>query len=129
MLIDHIEIPVSDPEMACRFYEAALKPLGINRIISVDAASSASGTARYGLGKDGYPRLWLHGGEPVAGGLHIAFATPNRSKVDAFHAAAIAAGGHDNGAPGIRARYHSNYYAAFVLDLDGNNIEAVCQSE
>jgi len=129
MLIDHIEIPVSDLDVACRFYEAALAPLGVTRIISVDASRSASRTARHGLGKDGYPRLWLHGGEPVAGGLHIAFATPNRSQVDAFHAAAIAAGGNDNGAPGVRARYHSNYYAAFVLDPDGNNIEVVCQSE
>lgn len=129
MLIDHIEIPVSDPDMACRFYEAALAPLGVTRIISVDAAHSASRTVRHGLGKNGYPRLWLHGGEPTPGGLHLAFANSERSKVDAFYTAALAAGGRDNGAPGIRMRYHPSYYAAFVLDPDGNNIEVVCQAK
>lgn len=126
MLIDHIGIPATDPDLARRFYETALAPLGVSCVLSVAASHSAG--PRHGLGQDGYPRLWLHGGEAVPGGLHIAFAAPDRKTVDAFHAAALAAGGRDNGPPGIRSRYHPTYYAAYVLDPDGNNIELVCQA-
>lgn len=127
-MIDHIEIPVTDPDAARDFYEAALAPLGVACIVTVPADRSASGTPRHGLGHSGYPRLWLHGEAPAPGGLHIAFAAPDRATVDAFHAAPLAAGGRDNGAPGIRARYHPHYYAAYVLDGDGNNIELACQA-
>lgn len=127
-MIDHIEIPVTDPDAARDFYATALAPIGVTCVLSVPADRSASGMARHGLGRDGYPRLWLHGGAPAPGGLHIAFAAPDRASVDAFHAAALAAGGRDNGPPGVRARYHPRYYAAFVLDSDGNNIELVCQA-
>ena len=129
MLIDHIEIPVSDPDAARRFYEAALGPLGVKCVLSVSPDHSTSGTKRHGLGSDGYPRLWLHEGEGAPKGLHLAFAAPHRAAVDAFHVAAIAAGGRSNGLPGVRTRYHPTYYAAYVLDLDGNNIEMVCQTE
>jgi catechol 2,3-dioxygenase-like lactoylglutathione lyase family enzyme len=127
MLIDHIEIPVTDPDTARRFYEAALAPLAVACVLSIPAERSASGTPRHGLGRDGYPCLWLHGGEAVRGGLHIAFGAPDRVTVDAFYAAALAAGGRDNGPPGIRTRYHPTYYATYVLDPDGNNIEVVFQ--
>lgn len=128
MLIDHIEIPATDPEAARRFYEAALAPLGVACVLSIPANRSASETPRHGLGRDGYPCLWLHGGAAVPGGLHIAFAATDRTAVDAFHEAALAAGGRDNGAPGVRTRYHPTYYAAYVLDPDGNNVEVVCQA-
>ncbi|RJF76272.1 VOC family protein [Rhodopseudomonas palustris] len=127
MLIDHIEIPVTDPDAARRFYEAALSPLQIACVLSIPAERSATRTPRHGLGRNGYPCLWLHGGEAVRGGLHIAFAAPDRATVDAFHTAALTAGGRNNGAPGIRPHYHSAYYAAYVLDPDANNIEVVCQ--
>jgi catechol 2,3-dioxygenase-like lactoylglutathione lyase family enzyme len=81
-----------------------------------------------GLGRGGKPQLWLSHGEPPASPLHIAFAARNRAEVDAFHAAALAAGGKDNGAPGLRPHYHPNYYGAFAIDPDGHNIEAVCHS-
>ncbi len=129
MLLDHIEFPVTDPDTAGKFYEMALAPLGIACVLLIPAERSASGTARYGLGRAGYPCLWLHAGEAVRGGLHIAFAANDRATVDAFHAVAVAAGGRDNGPPGIRIRYHPSYYAAYVLDPDGNNIEVVCQAE
>ncbi|MGQ9368112.1 VOC family protein [Azospirillum sp. ST 5-10] len=128
MLIDHIEIPVTDPDAARLFYEAALAPLGVTCVLSVAARHSAGRPPRHGMGRDGYPCLWLHGGEAVRGGLHIAFAAPDRATVDACHAAALVAGGRDNGPPGVRTRYHPTYYAAYVLDADGNNIEIVCQA-
>lgn len=128
MLIDHIEIPATDPDAARRFYEASLAPLGVACVLSVPADRSATGTPRHGFGRYGYPCLWLHGGEPAPGDLHIAFAATDRAMVDAFHTAAMAAGGRDNGAPGVRTRYHLAYYAAYVFDPDGNNIEVVCQA-
>lgn len=129
MLIDHIEIPVSDADAAREFYEAALGPLGVTCVLSFPPDRSVNGTKRHGLGSNGYPRLWLHGGATAPTGLHLAFAAPDRATVDAFYTAAMAAGGRDNGPPGIRTRYHQSYYAAFVFDYDGNNIEVVCQTE
>jgi catechol 2,3-dioxygenase-like lactoylglutathione lyase family enzyme len=90
---------VTDPDAARRFYESALAPLGVVCVLSVPAERSASGTPRHGLGRDGYPCLWLHGGEAVQGGLHIAFAASDRTTIDDFCAAAPAEGGRDNGAP------------------------------
>jgi len=128
MLFDHIEFRVADADRSLRFYEAALRCLGVEPVISIPADRTASGGRRHGLGRDGYPRLWFHDGEAPVAPVHIAFAVENRALVDAFHAAAIAAGGTDNGPPGVRTRYHDAYYAAYVLDPDGSNIEVVCQS-
>ena len=128
-VIDHIEIGVSDVAASRRFYEAALAPLGLSLVVSVDPARTARGTARHGFGRDGYPSIWIHGEEGAGRPVHIAFAAGTRAGVDAFHAAALTAGGAEDGEPGVRERYHPHYYAAFVLDPDGNNIEAVCQSE
>lgn len=128
-VIDHIELPVADAEASRRFYEAALEPLGLLLVVSIDPARTAHGGARHGFGRVGYPSLWLHEETGSRLSVHVAFAAGDRNAVDAFHAMALAHGGTDNGAPGIRERYHPNYYAAYVLDPDGNNIEAVCQAE
>jgi catechol 2,3-dioxygenase-like lactoylglutathione lyase family enzyme len=127
-ILDHIEFTVADAERSRRFYEEALRPFGMTVIIRVGPERTRTGGTRYGLGRDGYPRIWFHDGGARGSPMHLALATIDRRVVDAFHAAALAAGGMDNGAPGIRERYHPNYYAAFVLDPDGNNIEAVCQA-
>jgi catechol 2,3-dioxygenase-like lactoylglutathione lyase family enzyme len=127
-ILDHIEFVVADAERSRRFYEEALRPFGMTVIIRVGPERTRTGGTRYGLGRDGYPRIWFHDGEAPGSPMHVALATIDRRVVDAFHVAASAAGGTDNGAPGIRERYHPNYYAAFVLDPDGNNIEAVCQA-
>ena len=126
-VLDHIEFAVRDAEASRRFYELALAPLGITRIITVGPQRTRTGGTRHGFGKDAYPTLWIHDNEPPGAGTHIAFAAPNRTLVDAFHEAALEAGGSDNGPPGIRARYHEHYYAAYVLDPDGINVEVVCQ--
>lgn len=126
-VLDHIEFAVADAEQSRRFYEGALRPLGMTVVVRVGPERSRTGGTRYGLGRGGYPRIWFHDGEAPSTPIHLALATNDRDGVNAFHRAALAAGGTDNGAPGIRKRYHPNYYAAFVLDPDGNNIEAVCQ--
>lgn len=127
-VINHIEVGVSDVDASRRFYEAALAPLGLSLVISVEAARTMRGTARYGFGRDGYPSFWIHGEDGARLPIHMALSAANQGEVDAFHAAALAHGGVDNGPPGIRERYHPHYYAAYVLDPDGNNIEAVSQS-
>jgi catechol 2,3-dioxygenase-like lactoylglutathione lyase family enzyme len=127
-VINHIEIGVPDVEASRRFYEAALAPLGLSLVISVDAARTMRGSARYGFGRDGYPSFWIHGEGGARLPIHLALTAANQGQVDRFHAAALANGGDDNGPPGIRERYHSRYYAAYVLDPDGNNIEAVNQT-
>lgn len=126
-ILDHIEFAVADAERSRRFYEEALRPFGMTVIIRVGPERTRTGGTRYGLGRNGYPRIWFHDGGAPGSPMHLALATTDRLVVGAFHAAALAAGGIDNGPPGVRERYHPNYYAAFVLDLDGNNIEAVCQ--
>ncbi|ACO79401.1 Glyoxalase/Bleomycin resistance protein [Azotobacter vinelandii CA] len=126
-ILDHVEFVVRDAEVSRRFYEQALAPLGFSRIISVGSDRTRSGGTRHGFGKEGYPRLWIHDNELPGTGTHIAFAVEDRSLVDAFHQAALNAGGSDNGEPGVRARYHEHYYAAYVLDPDGINVEVVCQ--
>jgi catechol 2,3-dioxygenase-like lactoylglutathione lyase family enzyme len=119
----HISIKVADMPAASAFYRAALAPLGIEQKFLVERPGGQ--TAGYGRDKVGF---FVETGDALAqGAVHMAFEARNRREVDAFHAAAIAAGGKDNGQPGIRPRYHDNYYAAFVIDPDGNNVEAVYQ--
>ncbi len=124
-MLDHIGFPVRDFARAAAFYDAALAPLGIARELEVTAEMSGN-EAHLGYGTPGSPFFWISSGEAISGRLHVAFAAPDRDRVDAFYAAAIAAGGRDNGAPGLRPHYHADYYGAFVLDPDGHNIEAVC---
>jgi catechol 2,3-dioxygenase-like lactoylglutathione lyase family enzyme len=125
--LDHINLSVSDFAAAKAFYAAALKPLGIS--ILMEFPKAVTGTRDFaGLGADGKPFFWLSDTGKVTPGVHVAFAADSRAEVDAFYAAAIAAGGRDNGKPGIRAHYHPAYYGAFVLDADGNNVEAVCHT-
>jgi hypothetical protein len=103
-----------------------LKPLGITLVMEVSAEMTGDYAAA-GYGRDGKPTFWISGGKSGDSHIHLAF-TATRAQVDAFYKAALAAGGKDNGGPGIRAHYHPSYYGAFVLDLDGNNIEAVCHA-
>ena len=124
-MIDHIGIAVSDLTRARGFYDAALAVLGIGLEMEVTEQMTGGHGAHLGYGRDGKPVFWIGSGKPASGGAHIAFAAPDRDTVDAFYHAAIAAGGRDNGAPGLRPEYHPGYYGAFVLDPDGNNIEAV----
>ena len=119
-MFDHIQVKVKDLKSSKRFYTAALAPLGFT--------VQYEGGGAVGFGPKGAPALWLGEGEP-RGSVHIAFAAKDRAAVKAFHAAAVPAGGKDNGAPGLRSDYHANYYAAFVKDPDGNNVEAVCHKE
>jgi catechol 2,3-dioxygenase-like lactoylglutathione lyase family enzyme len=118
MIIDHIGLAVSNYERSKEFYSKALAPLDIRLIMEVDNAA--------GFGKQGKPEFWFGVRAGTVQPLHVAFVAENRREVKAFYDAAIAAGGKDNGAPGLREIYHPDYYGAFVLDPDGNNIEAVC---
>jgi catechol 2,3-dioxygenase-like lactoylglutathione lyase family enzyme len=118
MILDHIGLAVRDFGLSRTFFRRALAPLGIQTVLEGEGWAM--------LGRDGRPQLWIgvHGIPP--GPIHIAFAADSREQVRAFHRAALAAGGRDNGAPGLRAKYHPSYYGAFVFDPDGHNIEAVC---
>jgi catechol 2,3-dioxygenase-like lactoylglutathione lyase family enzyme len=118
-MIDHVQLKVKSFEKSRQFYARALEPLGYG-VSSEDAASKSAG-----FGAKGATELWIGEGGPCAP-VHIAFRAQDRSAVRKFHAAALAAGGSDNGAPGIRTDYSPTYYAAFVLDPDGNNVELVC---
>ena len=125
-MIDHLGMPVGDIARATEFYSKALAPLGIGIVMEVSAEETGAGAA-VGFGSEAKPFFWIAEAPTLDGGhVHIAFAASSRAAVDAFYAAAIAAGGKDNGPPGLRPHYHANYYGAFVLDADGNNIEAVC---
>ncbi len=123
-MLDHIGIGVSDFARSKSFYEKALAPLGIGLVMEVTAEQTGDHPAA-GFGSQGKPYFWFGVGGDVAR-AHVAFAARDRASVDAFYKAAMAAGGKDNGAPGLRPHYHENYYGAFVLDPDGHNIEAVC---
>lgn len=125
-MLDHVGFAVSDAERSHAFYVAALAPLGIAEVMRASPDQTESGGTAIGYGKDGRPFFWIGDNERVGEGTHVAFTAESRAQVDAFHAAALAAGGKDHGAPGLRPHYHPNYYAAFVLDPDGTNIEAVC---
>jgi len=125
-MIDHVGFPVSDYAKSKAFYEKALAPLGYSMIMEVGADHTESGAAACGFGKDNKPDFWIGGEGGLKGVIHVAIVVESRAIVNAFYKAALAAGGKDNGAPGIRAHYHQDYYGAFVLDPDGHNIEAVC---
>jgi len=124
-MLDHIGFAVSDFDRSKAFYREALAPLSIGLIMEVTAEQSGGG-AHAGFGIAGKPFFWIDSGGAVRSGTHVAFAAEHRADVDAFYAAALKAGGGDNGSPGLRPHYHPHYYGAFVLDPDGNNIEAVC---
>jgi catechol 2,3-dioxygenase-like lactoylglutathione lyase family enzyme len=124
-MLDHIGLTVQDMAKAQTFYDQALAPLGVAQIVAF-TAEQTGGEASTGYGSDGKPYFWIAGGSSSTGRLHVAFAANDRATVDAFHAAAMAAGGSDNGPPGLRPEYHPDYYGAFVLDPEGHNIEAVC---
>jgi catechol 2,3-dioxygenase-like lactoylglutathione lyase family enzyme len=123
--IDHTSLSVSDFAAAKAFYTAALKPLGISVLMEFPKAVTGNVDVA-GLGSNGKPFFWLADAGKTTPRVHLAFAANSRAEVDAFYQAAIAAGGKDNGPPGIRAMYHPTYYGAFVLDADGHNVEAVC---
>ena len=125
-MLDHVGFAVADAERSKRFYEQALAPLGITLIMSATSDQTEAGGTAHGFGSDGKPYFWVGDNERVGEGTHVAFEADTRAKVDAFYQAALAAGGKDNGSPGIRAHYHPNYYGAFVFDPDGINVEAVC---
>jgi len=124
-VLDHIGISVTDFERSKAFYERALAALSIGLIREVSAAESGA-NAHAGFGKDGKPFFWIGTGKRASGPVPIALVASRRSDVAAFYRAAMEAGGRDNGSPGLRPHYHPNYFGAFVLDPDGNNIEAVC---
>jgi len=123
-MLDHVSIGVKNLKKAQVFYDAALKPLGYKRVWEIDAGSGYGQNARE-------PRFWIAETEKgktarTSPGAHVAFVATNRARVRAFYEAALAAGGKDNGAPGLRPQYHPNYYGAFVTDPDGHHVEAVC---
>jgi catechol 2,3-dioxygenase-like lactoylglutathione lyase family enzyme len=119
-MFDHVSLSVTDPARSRAFYSKALAPLGF-KVISQDQGG-------FGIGAEDGSALWVSGGSAQKPIAHMAFRTKDRKQVDAFHRAALAAGGKDNGKPGLRENYAPTYYAAFVLDPDGNNIEAVCHA-
>lgn len=124
-MIDHIGIDVSDYETSKRFYSAALQ--GIDYALLQQFPASMTGTVDVaGFGQHHQPDFWISGGGATKPPTHVAFRVTSRALVDGFYKAAIAAGGTDNGEPGLRPQYHPHYYAAFVRDPDGHNIEAVC---
>lgn len=127
-MIDHVGVSVADTKRSKAFYDAALAPIGISLIMEVPGSVTESGGTACGYGKDGKPFFWFGDRERVGSGFHIAFAVDKRKLVDAFYKAALAAGGKDNGAPGLRPHYHAHYYGAFVHDPDGHNVEVVCHA-
>src|SRR3569832_1476603 len=120
-MLDHVGIAVSDIERSRAFYDRALAPIGITLLWEIGPDKTESGGTALGYGSGGKPYFWIGDNERVGEGTHVAFAVRTREEVDAFHAAALTAGGRDNGAPGLRPHYHPNYYGAFVYDPDGIN--------
>ena len=119
-MLDHLGLDVTDFDRSRAFYERALAPLGISLLMEPVPEVA-------GFGDGGKPYFWIgRRGRGPQTGVHVAFDASSREQVDAFHAAAIEAGATDNGGPGVREIYHPSYYGAFVLDPDGNNVEAVC---
>jgi len=131
-MLDHMTFRVSDIGAAKAFYEAALMPLGYRVAYEAFHGANVLGFAAENEHGEAAVDTWFvdgpspHGGPSVTKGCHLCWRAPSRTAVDAFHAAALAAGGKDNGPPGLRPHYHPHYYGAFVIDPEGNNIEAVC---
>ncbi len=117
-MIDHVILRVKDFTASRRFYDEALAPLGYGVVMEFPG--------RVAFGDAGWPEFWIGDGEPRTAAVHLAIRARDREAVDAFYRAGVAAGGRDNGPPGIREQYHPTYYGAFLLAPDGNNIEAVC---
>ena len=129
MIVDHVGFGVSDYPRAKRFYTEALAPLGFALVMEVSPEQNEGGKVwACGFGKNGKPEFWIGSDGKTTPPLHVAFVVDDRAAVRAFHEAALRAGGRDNGAPGLRPQYHPNYYSAFVFDLDGHNVEAVCHA-
>lgn len=120
-MLDHIDLGATDLDASGSFFTAALAPLGL--------AVLTRGPHGVGLGKEGKSCLFLAPAGARPSPIHVAFTARTRAEVDAFHRAALAAGGTDNGPPGLRAHYHPTYYAAFVIGPDGHNVEAVCHGD
>ena len=125
-MLDHVGFPITDYKRSKAFYETALAPLGYSLVMEVP--QTGGGHFAAGFGADGKPDFWIGGEGRLERPVHVAFVAKDRLTVDAFHRAALAAGGKDNGPPGLRPHYHAGYYGAFVLDPDGHNIEAVCHA-
>ncbi|MFC5069822.1 VOC family protein [Flaviflagellibacter deserti] len=123
-MIDHIGLGVGDYDKAKEFYSAALAPLGLSLLTEVVQQDGINKAA--GFGRDDEQAFWIGSEGKTTPPMHFAFIAESRAGVDGFYHAAMASGGRDNGAPGLREQYHPNYYAAFVFDPDGHNIEAVC---
>ncbi|MBX3172759.1 MAG: VOC family protein [Candidatus Eremiobacteraeota bacterium] len=123
-MIDHMGLQVSDLAKSKSFYQQALAPLGYTLLMEL-SKEQTGGFAGAGFGVAPKPDFWIGEGTPNQPPIHVAFRADDQATVDAFYQAALAAGGSDNGAPGLRPHYHPNYYGAFVLDPDGHNIEAV----
>ena len=121
-MLDHVALNVSDYGISKAFYLAALRPLGIGTVMELPERKAL------GLGDGQKPYLWINERGVPSTSTHVALSVPDTATVDAFYAAAIAAGGTDNGPPGLRPQYHPGYYGAFVLDPDGNNLEVVCHT-
>ncbi|MBS0379276.1 MAG: VOC family protein [Proteobacteria bacterium] len=124
-MIDHTGVTVADLARSREFYARALAPLGY-RLLADFPAAVTGGSDVAGFGVPPKADFWVSQGTPNRPPVHVAFRAAERAQVDAFHRAALAAGGRDNGAPGPRPHYHEHYYGAFVLDFDGHNIEVVC---
>ena len=125
-MLDHLGFPVSDYQRSKAFYLKALAPLGYALVMEMQQSAHDSPAAGFGIGQK--PDFWIGGEGKLNKAIHVAIAAKDRASVNAFYKAAIAAGGKDNGPPGLRPHYHASYYAAFVLDPDGHNIEAVCHT-
>ena len=121
-MFDHVGLNVRDYAASRAFYERALAPLGYRPVMAFDEWKAV------GLGTGDAPEFWISEREPFGTGTHLAFRVDDHATVDAFHEAALEAGGLDNGPPGLREHYHPTYYAAFIHDLDGNNVEVVCHA-
>ena len=127
-MLDHVSLGITDIDRSRRFYDAVLRPLGLVRIVDFgEGRGSDYGAAAGAVGVEFTITHEIDVRTPIPG-AHVCFRAPDRAAVDVFHAAALASGGRDDGAPGLRPQYHSHYYGAFVLDPDGHRIEAVCHA-